>query len=186
MDELWDGGEGGVFLCDDEEAEGGVGSECGAEASGVGAGLGPRGRGGLCVEGLEGVEELVMGVGGEGEDLDGVVPVDLFFCGEVFFEEAVEVAAAEAEGADAGASRVVGAWEPGAFFGVDVECGVTRLDGVEGLIDFDGGWEDFVVECESGFDEACDTGGGLGVSDHGFDGAERAPGRRRDWASRKT
>src|SRR5690606_38348919 len=52
--------------------------------------------------------------------------------------------------------------------GVDVEAAA-------GLIDFDGGRQDFVVERHDGFKKSGGAGGGFGVADLAFDGAERAP-----------
>src|SRR5262249_55501657 len=109
--------------------------------------------------------------------LDVAVPVDAGLVGLSLLQDAMEVAAAETEGADGGPARVAGRKHPGTFFGVDVERGAARFEPVEGALDLDRWRQNLVVE-GGGVVTPARAGGGLGVAELRLDGAESAPGAR--------
>jgi hypothetical protein len=61
------------------------------------------------------------------------------FFGVVFFEQAMEIAASEAESADGGVAWVVGSGHPGPELGIDIKGGFTRCQRTGGALDLDGG-----------------------------------------------
>src|SRR3990167_8924029 len=93
----------------------------------------------------------------------------------MLLEYGVEIGAAEAQGGDAGAARVVFLY-PGAQVGVEVEGGGTFGQRLQRGVDLYSRGEGFVVEREGGLYQARRAGCGLGVADHGFYRAEGAPG----------
>ncbi len=126
--------------------------------------------------GCDGLPESIQRVGGKREELNGAVPIGLGLVVAVFLQQAVEVAAAEAEGTDPGAAGMGVIADPGAFARIDVERVVVRFGGLDGLVDLDGWGERLVVQRQSRLDQAGGAGGGLRVADLGFDRTERAPG----------
>ncbi len=88
----------------------------------------------------------------------------------------MEVGTAEAEGADRSTARCVSAGQPGAFFSCQVERSAAGGNFIQRFFDLDGGRQDFVMQCQGGLDHAGCSGGSFGVTDLGFDRAERTPG----------
>ena len=114
-------------------------------------------------------------VAGEGEELNLPIPVRRDLDGLMLLEQAVKIAAAEAERADPGAARVLGPRQPGAGLDVDVKGAVRGADERLRLADLDGRRQHLVVQREGRLDESGDPGGGLGVADLALDRADRAP-----------
>ena len=118
-------------------------------------------------------------VGREGEDLHVAVPVDARLLGLGFLEHAVEIAAAEAEGADGRAARMAGPRQPGPGLGVQVERRVAAGQRLDRPADLDGRRQDLVMQRQRGLDQPRRAGGGLGVADLRLDRAQGAPRARR-------
>jgi hypothetical protein len=105
-------------LDDQQESNGLLDPEAGARAGG----LGPQGvPGQVAGPGVKRGSQRVEARGREGDDLSRAVPVDRRLGGVGLLQDAVEVAPAEAEGADRGASGMIGPGEPGPRLGVDLE-----------------------------------------------------------------
>ena len=86
----------------------------------------------------------------------------------------MEIAAAKAERADGGTTRVIATWQPRTFLGVDIKrAGNSELDG---LIDFNGRGQNFVMERQSGLDESGGACRRFGVADLRFYRPHGAPG----------
>ena len=93
----------------------------------------------------------------------------------VLLHRDVEVAAAEAEGADARAARVVAPAHPRTRLGAQVEGTVLDLETGVGAVDLDGGREHLVLQRHHRFEQARRARRRLGVTDLRLDAAERAP-----------
>ncbi len=94
---------------------------------------------------------------------------------DVLLQGDVEVGAAEAERADARPPRVVGAADPGARLGVDVERRVLEPERGVGPVDLDRRRQDPVMEGHHRLKEARSARSGLGVADLRLHRSERAP-----------
>ena len=122
-------------------------------------------------------DHLGGGGAGEREEVHGVVAQArrVLPGAGVLLQGDVEVAAAEAERADAGAARVIGAADPGASAGAQVERARRQVELGVRLADLDGGGDDAVVEGHHRLEHPGRAGGRLGVPDLRLDRAERAP-----------
>ncbi len=93
----------------------------------------------------------------------------------IFLEDGVEVGAAETEGADAAAPRLVRrARQPGARARVDVEWRLREIDARAGLVDAERRGQYAMLQRQRRFHQSREFGGHLGVADHRFDRADRA------------
>src|SRR5262249_33382942 len=93
----------------------------------------------------------------------------------------MEIAAAEAEGADGRPPRVSRSRQPWPAIGIDIEGRRSRGESVEGPAHLDGRRQDLVMESGHRFDEPGCSGGGLGVADlrlHRAESDPRAPAAR--------
>ena len=78
----------------------------------------------------------------------------------------MEVGAAEAEGADPGAARLVGLGvQPGLGLGAEAERAVVQVELGVGGLDSDGRRQDLVIQRKRGVDEPGQPRGALGVAD---------------------
>ena len=93
----------------------------------------------------------------------------------VLLEGDVEVAAAEAEGADGGATRMIRVANPGSSARAQIERALFQIELGVRRVDLDARREDLVVQREHGLHHARGAGGGLGVTDLRLHGADGAP-----------
>ncbi len=163
---------GAAALDRQHQPAGGVGPPGGARLGGAATQFVPRQigrpRGQLGVEG-GGI------VRAEGEQLHVAVPIDLRFVRFRLFEDAMEIAAAEAEGADAGPARMVGGRQPRPLLGVDVERRRPRLQSVERPLHLDRRRQDLVMQGQRRLDETGRARRRLGVADLRLHRSQRAP-----------
>ncbi len=128
--------------------------------------LDPQGRPGeVAGPGLECVEQAVLARGRDGEDLHVAIPVDLLLFGLRLFEDTVEVAATEAEGAHGRAARMFRTRHPGACLGVDVEGRRPRRGPRDRRGHLRRGGEYLVVQGERGLDQTRSPRRCLGMAD---------------------
>src|SRR5581483_7744817 len=86
----------------------------------------------------------------------------------------MEIGPTEAEGAGAGATRVVErAMNPRTSLSVDIKRRIREVGAWIGLADAERGREYPVVQRQRDLDQPGDPGGRLGVSDHRLDRADR-------------
>ena len=81
----------------------------------------------------------------------------------------MKIRAAEAEGAERGAARMVLRHRPNALLRVDVKRRFAGFKSSCGLFNFDGRRQRFVMQRECDFDQSGDPGGGFGMADLRFD-----------------
>ena len=133
--------------------------------------------GALDGEGVESGRQCAAVGPAEGENLDiGLAVADRFFPA-VLLQQAMEIAAAETEGADAGAAWMLAAGDPRACLAVDVEGGAAGGDRFLRLFDLDRRRQDLVIEGHRRLDQAGGAGRSLGVADLRLDRADGAPRR---------
>ena len=113
------------------------------------------------------------------QDLDVAPPVDRGRLGPGFLEQAVEIAAPEAEGADRGPAGMAAAGQPGPALGVQIKGRVARGQRLDGLADLDRRRQHLVMERQRRLDQARGARCRLGVPHLRFDRAQGAPGRAR-------
>ncbi len=123
----------------------------------------------------ERVADLGRIIGREREDLHVAVPVDAWLLGLGFFEDAVEIAAAEAECADRRAARVAGARQPGPRLGVQVERRVPAGEPLDRPADLGRRRQDLVMKRQRRLDQPRRSGGGLGVPHLRLDRSQGTP-----------
>ena len=98
-------------------------------------------------------------LGGQGaQALGALIPAVLLQCH-------VEVAAAETEGADRGAARLIAGAHPRAGLRVDVEGGIGHLHRRVRSIHLQGAWQGRMLKGQNGLDETGSASGRLGVAD---------------------
>ena len=114
--------------------------------------------------------------GGERHELHGLGAEAVGALGApVLLDGHVEVGAAEAEAAHAGAPGVIGPTHPGTGLRREVEGALLDVEVGVGALDLDGGRQDLVVQGHDGLEEARGARRGLGVADLGLHAAQGAP-----------
>ena len=110
-----------------------------------------------------------------GEDLDVAAPVDAGLLRPGLLENAVEIAAAESEGADRRAAGMARAAKPGPGFGAEVKRRSPRGQGFDRLAHLDRRRQDLVVERQRGLDQTRRARGRLGVAHLRLDRTQSTP-----------
>ena len=149
-------------LCHQQQSPASLAIEGLAAARSLGSNFGPIDQ---RLERFELLEQSVRLVGRIGQNLNVAVPVNFRLLRAGFLEDAMKIAAAEAEGADGRTARLAASREPRPGQGVQVERRPAVTQPLDRALNLRRGREHLVIECQRRLDETGGSRRGLGMAD---------------------